>query len=368
MAAVLGALAACIRPADDEANGKPAVKRQRISEIDGKPFPKLVECPDKNMSLEDAVAWVSKEQDRLKKECEDHGACLFRGFPLKCDKDFDAFVSAFKGWKDLPYDESLSFAVRQCRTARVCTTNEGKSGGLIFHHEQAQAPLFPSKVFFFCEKPAASGDGGQTGLSPSWMLLRGLKEKYPDFVKKCAEHGVKYSFTLSGKQDTSKGSGRSWRSYFSVQTEEQLEKRLKELGYTWEWQGKEGSEDRLLNATTPVLSAVRTEAGREVFFNQMMATIANCVEFAAAGTDGGGYITGSGATQDALDKCLRFGDGSSVDLAVLQDAIKICESYAVDVEWEQGDVALIDNMTTMHARRTWSGPAGTRLVLASLVK
>ena len=118
------------------------------------------------------------------------GVVLFRGFPLATDADFDTFVRAFKGWTDLPYDESLSFAVRKQRSGRVCTTNEGKSGGLLFHHEQAQAPFYPSKVFFFCEKAAAPGTGGQTGVSSSARLLHDLEKEFPDFVKQCEEKGV----------------------------------------------------------------------------------------------------------------------------------------------------------------------------------
>jgi hypothetical protein len=34
-------------------------------------------------------------------------------------------------YEDLPYEESLSFAVRVDVTGRVCTTNEGKKGGQV---------------------------------------------------------------------------------------------------------------------------------------------------------------------------------------------------------------------------------------------
>ena len=49
------------------------------------------------------------------------------------------------------------------------------------------------------------------------------------------------------------------------------------------------------------------------------------------------------------------------------EAKAICEASAVDVEWRDGDVALIDNYLMMHARRLWNGPLGSRKLLASLV-
>ena len=48
-----------------------------------------------------------------------------------------------------------------------------------------------------------------------------------------------------------------------------------------------------------------------VFFNQMIATLANAVEFSAAGQSGGGFA-GEAVSQETLDKFLTFGDGSQV--------------------------------------------------------
>ena len=104
-------------------------------------------------------------------------------------------------------EKSLSFAVRTRITGRACTTNEGKRGGLVFHHEQAQTPWWPSRVFFYCEKPAPDG-GGATGVSPSDALLRRLEERYPDFVKDCEAKGVKYSAYMSETQVCFDFSGR----------------------------------------------------------------------------------------------------------------------------------------------------------------
>lgn len=47
------------------------------------------------------------------------------------------------------------------------------------------------------------------------------------------------------------------------------------------------------------------------------------------------------------------------------EAKDLCEANAVEIEWQQGDVALLDNYLVMHARRPFEGP---RKVLASLVK
>jgi hypothetical protein len=354
--------------ATSKKTGKAAVtakKRAKMSaataiRVSGE-FPRVVTLhQESGWTLSDTAAWVTKQQKFLVAEMLRHGAVLFRGFPLEKDTCFDRFVCSFKGWEDLSYEESLSFAVRTRRSGRVCTTNDGKNGGLLFHHEQAQAPRYPSKVFFFCEMPAAPGTGGATGLSRSDRLLQRLEAVYPQFAKDCAEKGVKYSFTVGDENDISKGAGRSWKSYFSVNTRAELRARLDELGYTYT------EYDTTVHVTTPILSAVRVAPGTEtrVFFNQMVATLANAVEFMRAN----GGFSGEQISQTELDMYLRFGDDSSVPIEPLIKAREWSEEHAVDLQWQKGDVALIDNFIAMHARRLWSGENGQRVVLASLVK
>ena len=82
---------------------------------------------------------------------------------------------------DLPnfaYDESLSNAVRVNRTPRVFTANEAPPSVTIFlHHEMAQTPVYPSRLFFFCEQAAETG--GATPICRSDVLWERLAERLP---------------------------------------------------------------------------------------------------------------------------------------------------------------------------------------------
>ena len=113
----------------------------------------------------------------LLRQAAEHGAILFRGFPLATAEDFDRFVAAF----DLPnfaYDESLSNAVRVNRTPRVFTANEAPPSVTIFlHHEMAQTPVYPSRLFFFCEQAAETG--GATPICRSDVLWERLAQQSP---------------------------------------------------------------------------------------------------------------------------------------------------------------------------------------------
>ena len=58
-----------------------------------------------------------------------------------------------------------------------------------------------------------------------------------------------------------------------------------------------------------------------------------------------------------------FGDDTLIDPSDLKLMIDVCYDCVFDVEWQQGDVALIDNLKVMHGRRPYQGE---RSVLAAL--
>jgi hypothetical protein len=99
---------------------------------------------------------------------------------------------------------------------------------------------------------------------------------------------------------------------------------------------------------TPVLPAVRELAdGSRSFFNQLIAA----------------FFGWQDARNDG-SKAICFGDGTAIDADAMATAIRLAETLTVDLQWQQGDVALIDNLRVMHGRRAF---AGERRVLASLM-
>lgn len=297
------------------------------------------ESPESDLAV--ACEWAAVRAAELVELAGQHGAVLFRGFPLVTDCDFDQFVAAFD-LPNFPYEDSLSNAVRVNRTQRVFTANEAPPDAkILLHHEMAQTPIYPSRLFFFCEKPAETG--GATPLCRSDLLLERLRETRPEFVRKCSESGLKYSNVMPESSDASSGMGRSWGSTFRALNRESAETRMQQLGYSWEWLA-----DGSLRATTPVLPAVMTlPDGRETFFNQLIAA-----------------AHGWKDVRNDPSRSITFGDGSPIDVSDVQCAVDAADDLTFDLDWQAGDVVLVDNLVAMHGRRTFTG---TRKVLASLV-
>ncbi len=304
-------------------------------------FPLMVVCQTQNPNIEQVVTWARENAASVSEQAREHGAVLFRGFPLTSALDFDAFVEAF-AFPGFTYDESLSNAVRVNHTPRVFSANEAPpTANINLHHEMAQTPIYPSKLFFYCQ--TASPVGGATSLCRSDVLWDRLETECPQFAQDCLTKGLKYTQTMPALEDVVSGQGRSWASTFSVKTREEAEARMTRLGYTWEWQ-----EDGCLRVTSPILPAVRELAdGRKTFFNQLIAA-----------------LTGWKDDRNDPSKAVRFGDDSPMDMQGAQLAAEIAEEITFDVPWQSGDAALLDNYVTMHGRRTFEG---SRKVLAAFV-
>lgn len=307
----------------------------------GEAFPWIISNNALCGTLQDTQAWLADNRRDLCERVERCGAILFRDFPLRTDIDFDTFIASF-GLPNFRYEDSLSNAVRISKTARVFTANEAPANVNIFlHHEMAQTPIFPSKLFFFCEK--AAEQGGATPICRSDVLWERIAEQIPGFAADCQQKGLRYTNIMPSENDASSGMGRSWQSTLNARTRSEAEQRLTQLNYHWEW-----LNDGCLRVTTPVLPAVRQLAsGRKSFFNQMIAA----------------YRGWKDSRNDPA-KAITFGDGSPLDSDAAHRILEMADQLSFDIPWQNGDVVLIDNFVAMHGRRTFSG---TRKVLASLV-
>lgn len=269
-----------------------------------------------------------------------HGFVLFRGYDIKSDSDFHRFIESF-GLDNFKYADSFSNAVRHNRTERVFTANEAPPSVEIFlHHEMAQTLTFPGALFFFCEEAAQSG--GATPVCRSDLTLKTLETNNPGFVAKLREVGVKYRNSMPSEANLESGQGRSWKDTLTVGSAQEAEEKLSALGYRFNW-----LDDGGLSVQTPALSAVdHFGRGKDVFFNQIVA--------AAAGWT---------VAADDKEPRLCYGDDSPIQQDDLADAIDAAYRNTVDLNWQTGDVALLDNLKVMHGRRPFEG---SRSVLASL--
>lgn len=298
-------------------------------------FPHIIE------QAGDLSAYIAAEKSGIDAHLATDGAVLFRGFEVPSSAELDRAIQSY-GEENFTYSESLSNAVRVNVTERVFTANEAPpTTSIHLHHEMAQTPIFPSKLFFYCE--IAPDDGGATPLCRSDVLFERLSAEAPELAAAFETRGVRYTNAMPAEDDAGSGQGRSWKSTLGVETREDAEARLTALAYEWVWR-----DDGSLRVTTPVLPAVKTLAdGRKSFFNQLIAA-----------------FRGWSDARNDPSKSITFGDGEPITADHMSAAIALSEELSYDHMWQAGDVVLVDNFTVMHGRKPFSGK---RRVLASLI-
>lgn len=295
-------------------------------------FPVVVTNDDDLVSTEQCATWIKSHKPALERQLRESGAILFRGFPVDSAESFDLFSGAFD-YLNFTYQESLSNAVRINFTERVFTANEApKDVEIYLHHEMAQTPISPNKIFFFCK--SAAEKGGATPLCRSDRLFLELQQQAPQLAAEFESKGLKYTTQMPLKDDHESGQGRSWKSTLSVESKQHAESKLSELGYSWEWM-----DDDSLRATTPVLPAVvELDNGKKVFYNQLIAA----------------YLGWKGVKENP-SSAITFGDGSFIPASSLKLVAALANQFTFELEWQDSDVVLVDNYMTMHGRKPFSG-------------
>lgn len=294
------------------------------------------------LSTQETAEWVATESANLLELMAKHGAVLLRATGAQRPEDFDQIVAAL-GLPNFPYRKSMSNAVRREWTERVFSANEAPPDvQIFFHHEMAQTPFYPRTILFSCLE--APETGGATPLCRSDVLFDALDKQCPEFVDDLTRFGLRYSNVMPARDDASSGMGRSWRSTLGVEHAQEAEQRLGELRYQWEW-----LEEEALRVTTPILPAIKTlPDGRKTFFNQLIAA----------------YCGWKDQRNDP-SRAIRLGNDKALDADAVKVAFELAEQYAFDLQWQVGDVAIVDNRLVMHARRPFNGQ---RRVLASLAQ
>ncbi|KAK9101202.1 hypothetical protein Scep_024632 [Stephania cephalantha] len=311
--------------------------------IDGLIFPSVLSVsssPTNPSDLARALHEIQSQKPWLESLLHSSGALLLRGLPLSTAHHFNRLVEAFD-YEELPYVGGI--APRSNVVGRVFTANESPPHQKIpFHHEMAQVPEFPSKLFFFCEEEP--GSGGETPIVLSHVIYDKMKKKFPEFVEELEAEGLVYTRVLGASDDLTSAIGRGWQSTFMTKDKSIAEERAARLGTKLEWM-----EDGVKTVMGPI-PAVKYDKtrGRKIWFNSMVAA----------------YTGWKDARNDPV-KAVTFGNGKPLPGDIVLECSKLLEEESVAVPWKKGDVLLVDNWAVLHSRRPFEPP---RRILASLCK
>jgi len=306
----------------------------------GATFPLVVQPAVDNVDLLD---WAKGNLDFIEEELSKHGSILFRGFGVDSIDAFENFARTIRPelygeYGDLPR-EGVSGNVYQSTPYPADKT-------ILFHNESSHMNRWPLKQWFYCVK--AAQEGGETPIVDCRKVYQCLD---PQIIESFRQKKLMYVRNFVEGLDV------GWQSFFHTTDKSVVEEYCRNASIKCEWTVNNGL--RSYQICPGVVQHPRT--GEMVFFNQVQLHHVSFLEPEVRES------MLSLFKMEDLPRNVYYGDGSPIEDSVMQDIAKVYWETAVSFPWQEGDILMLDNMLTAHARNPFKGERKIVVALAELM-
>jgi alpha-ketoglutarate-dependent taurine dioxygenase len=245
------------------------------------------------------------------------GFLLLRGFRPDLE-EFSRFVGAHS--ERVTLDPARSF--HGGSTAQKVDAGYDAVG---LHLENGNSPFAPTLTWFFCEKAASSGS--QTTVCDGYRVWDALSEEAHGLFR---AHEIVYSRRVEEEK---------WKAFaaFHLGTPDVASVTVDELR---ELAGGPGKTVIDLLDDGSIHYAYRVSAAHGTLFDERLA-FANSI---------------LGPSNHYEKPRITFADGRDIPVHILKEVESVTEELTEELDWADGDVALIDNTRVMHGRRAITDP------------
>ena len=295
----------------------------------GQSLPLVIEPAVGDVDLRE---WVQSNREFVRTALRRHGGLLFRNFDVDSVVKFDQFAVS---WSPELMDYLDQHTPRTRISQNIYTSTEYPADQHVpFHSENSKNHIWPMKLWFFCQQPAA--EGGETPIADNRRVFELLN---PKIRERFIEKGVMYV------RNFGEGVGLSWQTVFQTNSREQVESFCRQANAQLEWKG--GDRLRMQHVCPAV--AVHPQTGDVVWFNQAHLFHVSNVERSARES-----LLSMFAEADLPSKAY-YGDGSAIESSVLDEIRDVFSRVAVKFPWQRGDILMLDNMLVAHGRAPFKG-------------
>ncbi len=273
------------------------------------------------------------------------GGLLFRGFPIESVADFETFVRMIS--PDLASYEFGSTPRSQVHNQIYTSTEYPPHQHIPLHNEQAYTTEWPMKIWFYCAQ--ASPEGGYTPIADSREVHRHIPVRIRErFIQK----GVMYVRNYGNGLDV------PWSKVFNTTDRGAVERFCRTAGIAYEW--KPDGELRTRQVCQAI--AVHPRTNETVWFNQAHLFHVSNLEPAVR------EALLSVVSEADLPRQACYGDGTTIETAVLDAIRDVYQCHAVQFPWQEGDVLMLDNMLVAHGRTPFKGSRKLLVAMAEANK
>jgi alpha-ketoglutarate-dependent taurine dioxygenase len=281
----------------------------------------------------DGIEWLGQNLAWVTHQLATAGALLFRGWPIATVDAFHRFVVAAAG-APLPYTERTSPRTRI--RDRIYTSTDYPASEHIFpHNEHSYSLTFPGTLAFWAHIPALSG--GETPVADTRRVYARID---PAVREKFERLGWMYVRNFDDRV------GLRWQEVFQTDKASDVDEYCVQARIEREWK----STGRLRTWQVRPATIRHPATGEHSWFNHVAFFHVTTLTPGA----GGALLQEYG--EDELPNNTYYGDGSPIEPEVVEHLRLAYGEELVPVRWQKGDVLLVDNIITAHARNPFSGP------------
>ncbi|HEX7184273.1 MAG TPA: TauD/TfdA family dioxygenase [Thermoanaerobaculia bacterium] len=284
----------------------------------------------------DLAGWAENNRELLTRELEKHGGILFRGFDIPQIDRFELVVRAISG-ELLEYKERSS--PRHAVSGRIYTSTDYPPEHPIFlHNENSYQAVWPRRIFFYCAKAAEVG--GETPIADVRKIYRRVDSEVRDrFIAR------KWMVV----RNYGDGFGLPWQTVYQTEDKAEVEAHCRRSGIDFEW--KDGNRLRTRAVRNAVARHPQTNElcwfNHATFFH--VTTLEPAIREALL----------EEFDEEDLPTNTYYGDGSPIEPDVL-DHLRACyHAETISFPWQEGDLAMLDNMMVAHGRAPFKGERKT---------
>jgi len=281
----------------------------------------------------DIFEWLKENKVLLEQCLIKYNGVLLRNFGIYAISEFNKVAQIIS---PTLLDYFYRSTPRTKLGGKIYTATEYPANRTIpFHNENSYTNNWPRKIFFF--SVIAAPEGGETPIASS----RNVYKKIDNSIKeKFEEKGIMYV------RNYTPGIDLSWQDVFQTEHKEEVNKFCKDHNILFQWNlsGPELTTKQVYRA-----SINHFITGEPVWFNQAHLFHISALDK----SDRISLIKLLGKKN--LPRNTFYGDGSNIEQEDLDHIRNIYNEEKVKFKWQKGDIMILDNILTAHAREPFKG-------------
>jgi alpha-ketoglutarate-dependent taurine dioxygenase len=293
----------------------------------------------------DAPRWAAEHAGPLRAVLAEHGSVLVRGLGLR---DEAQTAAVFQQLGSGLMTEREAFAARQPFSPGVYSASKWPPNQqMCMHHELSYALEFPGLMMFACL--TAPAGGGATMVADAPSVLNALP---PALAGRFEREG--WLLIRNYNEDI----GASVEDAFGTGDRDAVESYCRASAIEFEWQPDGGLRTRQHRS-----AVVRHPVtGQRCWFNQIAFLNERTIE-----PEVREYLVDVYG-EDGLPFNTCYGNGDPIGEDVVRLINDTYEASTAREPWQAGDLLLVDNIRTAHAREPFEGPREVLVALADPVR